>query len=123
LHLLREQAWNELTLSFTKVINLRYNITIHDWTRFANRGKGTQAQADYMGYSNFFFTRPSYLEGVGRVIDTAGVLNQYDSVLTPEEADALAMRSDWAAVGADIAAGIREYKQKTKSELASGEKK
>jgi hypothetical protein len=76
-----------------------------------------------MGYSDFLFARPSFLEGVARVIDTAGALNQYNRMPSAQEADALAMWSDWAAVGAEIAAAAAQFNGRARVELASVEKK
>ena len=52
------------------------------------------------------FARPSLIEGVARVMDFGGVLDEYNSSPTPLEADALAIRSDWIAVGNDVKAAI-----------------
>ncbi len=53
-------------------------------------------------YSTFLFARPSFLEGMARIIDIGGVLNVYHTARTPQEADAIASACDWSAVGQDI---------------------
>ena len=50
----------------------------------------------------FLFARPSFWEGVARILDFGNVLTEYNKSLTPQQADALAMRADWVTVGEDI---------------------
>ena len=45
------------------------------------------------------YARPSFFEGVSRLIDITGALNTYNISQTPEEADSRAILSDWEAVG------------------------
>ena len=47
--------------------------------------------------------RPSFWEGVARIFDFGDVLSQYNPGRTPAERDYLALRSDWEAVGEDLA--------------------
>jgi hypothetical protein len=63
-----------------------------------------------MNNSTFLLARPSFLEGIGRILDFAGTLNEYNSSLTPEQADYLAIRSDWRQIGSDISRAIQENK-------------
>ena len=58
------------------------------------------------------FARPSFEEGVARVMDLGATLNIYNIDETPEEADAKAIYSDWAAVGDDIIYSISKYQPK-----------
>jgi hypothetical protein len=53
-------------------------------------------------YSSFLFARPSFLEGVARIVDFGNTLNQYNGCETPEQADLVAIASDWAAIGLDL---------------------
>lgn len=55
---------------------------------------------DYLG---LLYARPSFLEGMGRAIDLGGTLVEYNTSLTPEQADLIALRSDIQAVRADLA--------------------
>lgn len=49
--------------------------------------------------SDFLFARPSFIEGVARLFDFGGTLNEYNtSIMTDEAAAAL----DWASVGTDL---------------------
>jgi hypothetical protein len=48
------------------------------------------------------FARPSFLEGVGRVIDFGGTLTEFNGSVTGAVADAVALASDWQAIGEDL---------------------
>ena len=52
--------------------------------------------------SDFLFAHPSFLAGLGRVLDIGGVFDDYNSSDTAAEADERAMRVDWLAAGADL---------------------
>ncbi len=58
--------------------------------------------------SGILFARPSFLEGFARIFDLGGTLNQYSTSSSAQEADARAMRADWAAVGDDIRSAMVE---------------
>ena len=49
--------------------------------------------------SGRLFASPSLAEGVARVLDILGEHDVYNENLTPQEADARAIYSDWASVG------------------------
>lgn len=53
-------------------------------------------------WSGLLYARPSFMEGVARLFDLGGTLNEYNRSTTPEEADLLALRSDWEALGQDF---------------------
>lgn len=55
------------------------------------------------------FAMPSFLEGVARALDIAGTFTQYNTSDNPREADFLALRSDWRAVGDDFYTVLDEY--------------
>lgn len=82
-----------------------------------------QCQVAAMGYSDFLFAQPSFLEGVARVVDVGGSLNRYNRMPTAQEADSLAMWADWAAVGSEIASAAVQFKNQVRPELVSVEKK
>lgn len=48
--------------------------------------------------ATFLFARPSFLEGLSRVLDLGATLQEYNSSLNPEQADAIAQQMDWQAV-------------------------
>jgi hypothetical protein len=59
-----------------------------------------------MSFDDYWFTRPSFIGGVGRVIDIGGVLGReaVKIVATPAEADARALSSDFRVVAKDLKA-------------------
>ena len=63
----------------------------------------------------FLFARPSFLEGIARMMDFGSSLNIYNESKTPEEADSMAILNDWYAVGQDMQAGIRKYERTIKT--------
>jgi hypothetical protein len=58
--------------------------------------------------STYLFASPSFLGGMAHLLDFGGTLNQYNSSMTNEEADYLALMSDWLMVGSDIELAIEE---------------
>lgn len=54
------------------------------------------------GTTDFLYARPSFLQGVARVIDFGNFLDDYNTSPTSQEADSQALRNDWAALGADF---------------------
>lgn len=67
--------------------------------------------------SFYFFTEPSFAEGVIRLVDFMGTLTIYNDSETPEEADFKALENDWRAVGDDLKDSIlnhsiNEYERK-----------
>jgi len=61
--------------------------------------------------STFLFARPSFVEGVARVMDLGSSLQVYNGSKTPEEADLRALKNDWASVGSDIINAAKEYER------------
>ena len=59
-------------------------------------------------YTSFLFARPSFSEGVGRVLDFGNTLTEYNSSIDGEQADRIALSSDWRSVGSDIADTLRQ---------------
>jgi hypothetical protein len=64
-------------------------------------------------FSDFLFARPSFLEGMARVVDLGGTLQMYNSSLTGYDADAIALQMDAEAIGSDLRfaliTGAEEY--------------
>jgi len=52
--------------------------------------------------TDFLFATPSALSGAGRTLDLMGTFDRYNVSVSPEEADARAIFSDWLAVGRDL---------------------
>ena len=57
------------------------------------------------------FARPSFIEGMARVLDLGATLQTYNKSETPEEADYLALLSDWTATGNDLKFVIKKYER------------
>lgn len=63
-------------------------------------------------YSRFLFAEPSFREGMARVLDLGGTLNEYNYSRSGRLADYFALRSDWLAVGHDIWQAIGTVQEK-----------
>ncbi len=55
--------------------------------------------------SDYLFAHPSFLSDAGRVLDLGGTFDGYNESPSPAEADRLAMRADWKAVGDALGEG------------------
>ena len=62
---------------------------------------------------NKLFAEPSAIEGVARLLDLGGTLQEYNTHDTDEEADVEALKNDWRAVGDDLKVSINRYEQLT----------
>jgi hypothetical protein len=65
------------------------------------------------GLSDFLFARQSFLRGVASVLDSGGTLTEFNQSLTPEQADAAAMRMDWEAVGHDLRGAMAQFERES----------
>ena len=61
--------------------------------------------------SFYLFARPSFVEGISRVLDLGNTLQIYNEHEAEREADFAAIKRDWKAVGKDIKDGIERYEQ------------
>lgn len=60
--------------------------------------------------NDFLFASPSLWEGIARLLDIGSTLTtSNDDILTPEEQDRLAMKSDWNMVAYDLQCALNEY--------------
>ncbi len=71
-------------------------------------------------YTDLLYARPSFVSGLGRVLDVGGTLNEYNTSSSPDEADQSAMLSDWYAVGDDIREAILTFGKKSQSKDQDG---
>jgi hypothetical protein len=62
-------------------------------------------------HSDYLFAEPSYLSGMARLLDFAGALNEYNSALSEEEADARALAMDWQMVAQDHWRAIEQFER------------
>jgi hypothetical protein len=69
-----------------------------------------------MSETDFLFARPSFLEGMARVLDLGCTLNSYNASRNGADADRRALSSDFKMIGKDIAAGIGHYEQQKQEE-------
>ncbi|MEK7150142.1 MAG: hypothetical protein AAB736_00885 [Patescibacteria group bacterium] len=58
------------------------------------------------------FAEPSFTEGVSRLFDLGGTLQEYNDSETEQKADMEEIKSDWCAVGDDLKFSISNYEQK-----------
>jgi hypothetical protein len=78
-------------------------------------------------YSSLLFARPSWLSGAARLFDWGASLNEYNRSSTPDEADFVALASDWCAIGGDVRRSMNECdewplgEQRDGDEAASGQ--
>lgn len=62
--------------------------------------------------TDFLYARPSFVEGVARVFDLCGTLDEYNNSPTPIYADGYAIGMDWYVVGRDIYEAISEHNRR-----------
>ena len=60
-------------------------------------------------YTDFLFVQPSFLSGTARVLDLGATFDSYNFSDTPEEADRLAIMSDFYTIGNDLRIAIENY--------------
>ena len=59
--------------------------------------------------SSFLFATPSWYEGLGRLVDFANALTQYNVTVAPEDPDTRALGQDWLAVGDELRGAITAF--------------
>ena len=64
-------------------------------------------------YSSFLFARPSLIEGIARIMDMRGTLNEYNASDTGAVADAIAIWMDWRMIGQDIHGAMGAFSEET----------
>jgi hypothetical protein len=52
--------------------------------------------------TDYLFTHPSFIGGMARGLDLGDTLTEFNRSISTEEADMIAIKSDWMAVGKDI---------------------
>ena len=61
-------------------------------------------------YAELLYAEPSLWEGFARVLDVGGTFGAYNDADSEADADAIALASDWYAVGADLHRAMNRYK-------------
>ncbi len=59
--------------------------------------------------TDYLVACPSFLEGMARLADLGGTLNEYNYSSDGEAADSIAIWSDWAMTGQDIYEAMKTY--------------
>ena len=62
--------------------------------------------------SDFLFARPSWISGVGRVMDLWGCFEDFNDSPTAEVADECALYSDWRMVGEDLVQAVVQEQER-----------
>lgn len=60
-------------------------------------------------YTHILTAAPSFIEGMGRLLDFGDTMTEYNSCPSTVLADELATRADWATVGNDIRASMAQF--------------
>ena len=60
--------------------------------------------------SSFLFARPRWSEGVGRLVDLANTLREYNRTYGVTNADSRATAQDWLAVGDELRGAIANFR-------------
>jgi hypothetical protein len=60
--------------------------------------------------STYLFARPSFVEGVGRMLDLSNSLNAYNYSRDGAAADARAIYEDWHALGHDLRVALEQLR-------------
>jgi len=62
--------------------------------------------------SDFLFAQPSWISGVGRVIDLWGCFEDFNDSPSDQVADERGLYSDWRMVGEDLARAIEQERER-----------
>jgi hypothetical protein len=60
---------------------------------------------------------PSFWEGIARLIDVGGMLNEYNYSKSEWEADYRALQSDWGLVGEDLWGALDQFIQEHQRQI------
>lgn len=60
------------------------------------------------------YAKPSFIKGMGRILDVGSTRNIYNTSKTEEEADCRALETDWYLVGMDIREAMKIYDRERK---------
>lgn len=52
--------------------------------------------------TNYLYANPSFVEGSARLLDLGGTMEEYNSSLSDDQADTIALTTDWLSVGNDM---------------------
>lgn len=60
--------------------------------------------------STYLFAQPSFLSGMAQTLDLGGTFVVYNESASPADADVKALKSDWSAIGKDLAYSLENYR-------------
>lgn len=60
-----------------------------------------------MSFTDQLFAMPGFFGGMASALDMGNTLTIFNESRTPEEADAMAIRSDWKVVGQDLRSAMQ----------------
>ena len=66
---------------------------------------------------SYLYSAPSYLSGFARLLDFGNTYDHYNRTPSPNQADALGVLWDWAAVASDMRKAIATFEANYSSEL------
>lgn len=69
-------------------------------------------------FTSFLYARPSFAEGVARLVDFGNTLQEYNTSLSDQQADFLAIAADWRVVSDDLRSVMSGFDE---SELQANE--
>lgn len=67
-------------------------------------------------HTDFLYARPSFAEGVARIMDFGNTLNEYNESVSGKTADFRALKSDWETIGEDMKRAVRIIHEQTRKE-------
>ncbi len=70
-------------------------------------------------YSDLLYARPSLMEGIARILDIGHTMNEYNGSHTGEEADTIAIWSDWAAIGQDFRDAMGTFEEEEATAMSA----
>ena len=63
---------------------------------------------EYKYRTDFLFSSPSFIQGMGTVLNLAGHSYDFNYSNSPQEADFKAIRNDWGMIGQDFRSILRD---------------
>jgi hypothetical protein len=67
--------------------------------------------------TTFLYAKPTFIDGIARILDFGSTLQEYNSCFFDEQADNIAMKLDWAMVGEDFRHAMRLISEEEKLEV------
>ena len=65
--------------------------------------------------TGYLYAIPTFMAGMARVLDLYGTYDSYNESASGDEADAVALRNDWAMVGQDVQDAMNAYEQESQA--------